>query len=114
MSVAAILSADIRARAAYLPPCPLCSHVGIPEISDIILGPAHRQMTRYKDSQTPRHTLTACCALSAGCLWLDSDAECAAWWREERQKPLACIATDNRRKSQLSKLAALNLEPIEL
>jgi len=105
MSLSATLTADIRARASYLPFCPLCSHVSIKEIQDILIGPSFRAVNGG-------HKLTQCCSLSATCEVFESEAEAATWWREKRRHPVRDIATDSRRRNTLAKLAAKNLEPL--
>lgn len=101
------LTADIRARASYLAPCPCCSFLGIPDFPDTIRGPVARQ--RRTDG---RHGLVRCCELSEGCGWHETASDAASWWRERRQQPLACIATENRRKNVIRKLQIAGLEAI--
>lgn len=97
---------DPRARAGYLPPCPLCSFVGIGGFSDVIHGPSHRDFRGESK-------LTQCCALSATDEAFRTPAEAAAWWRARRLEPSKDLATDNRRRNTLRKLAAKDMEPIE-
>lgn len=106
MTITAALSADIRARASYLPLCPLCSHVAVRDCADILNGPTHREFQG-------RHKLDQCCLLSAGCPPMESAADVAKWWRQRRLEPLKDLATDNRRRNCLAKLAAANLEAIK-
>lgn len=106
--IAAKISSDLRARAVYLPPCPLCSFIGVYEFPDMVRGPSHR-------SFRGQHKLDPCCTLSAGCDWKESQGEVAKWWREKRQQEInTCIATEGRRKNCMVKLLAANLEPLEV
>lgn len=102
----ATVCADLRARASWLPPCPLCSHVDVDGFPLTIVSPM-----AMKSRRNGAHGLLRCCALSDGCPWLDSAADVAAWWRERRITPLGNIALDNRRVHCLAKLAAHGLEP---
>lgn len=106
MSLSATITADLRARAGYLPPCPLCSFLGVQEQPDIIRGPSHRQFRQF-------HKLDQCCQLSANCPPMDSQAEVAAWWGARRQAEIkSCPSTETRRKSCLEKLRIKGHEPV--
>lgn len=106
MTIAETISADIRARADYLPPCPLCSFVSVADMADIVRGPTFRRGRNGSATVS----LFPCCKLSTDCPWMETEAEAAAWWREQRQRAHADAATDSRRRNQLTKLAAKGLE----
>lgn len=112
MTLAAI-SADIRARAGYLPMCPLCSFVS----ANILVRPGIRTVTfpatrDYPDGRTVVKIMGCCLYSTPNHNYFETETEAAAWWVIERQQSIADIATDNRRRSCLEKLAAANLEPI--
>lgn len=114
MSIASQLTSDIRSRANYLPYCPLCSFVGIPDRPDILHAPSHRSVTfgpseHYPEGRT-LHKLDSCCALSADCPPGDSQAEVAQWWRARRQESLMDLANDSRRRNTIARLAEKGLE----
>lgn len=115
MTIAATLTSDLRSRAAFIPYCPSCSHVGVDGFADILRGPSHREVHLAKTSRREArttHKLTACCMLSTTDEQFESEADAASWWRARRLQTLACRADDNRRRSTLAKLEAKGLEPI--
>lgn len=101
----ASIQAEQRARAAYLPPCPLCSFIGVNEFPDKVRGPWHREFRGA-------HKLTACCSLSTTEQQFESQAHAAQWWQARRLEPLSNPALESRRLSTLAKLSARNLEPL--
>ncbi len=103
--IAATLTADLRSRASYVPPCPVCSHLQIKDMPDIIRYPQIRQ---FRDL----FTLSGCCRLSDGCPWLDSPADVSSWWRARRSESCMNLATDERRRRTLERLKAKGLEAL--
>lgn len=101
----ASLTSDLRARASYLPFCPLCSNIGVDGYPDSLTGPTLRQFRGQSK-------IVACCALSATEEAFDTPASASAWWRAARLQTHRDPATDSRRLNTLAKLAAANLEPI--
>lgn len=106
MTLTATLSAELRSRAAYLPFCPCCTHLGVQGFPDALRGPSHREFRGM-------HKLTQCCLLSATDEQFESEAAASAWWRTKRLEPLKDIATNRRRLNTLAKLQAAGLEAIE-
>ncbi len=106
MTIAAQLSADLRAKASYMPPCALCSHIGVEGYPDQITSPRLRE---FRGEWKIDH----CCALSRTEHIFETAADAAAWWRVKRKETLPNVANDARRRSTLKKLALKSLEPID-
>lgn len=116
MTLTATLSADMRARASWLPFCPLCSHAGVTDFPDTLKGPSHRQKPLKPSEHYPEgrvlRKLVKCCSLSDTDQEFDSEADAASWWRSKRLQPLACVADEARRVRTLARLSDKGLEPI--
>ncbi len=104
--IAEYLTADLRSRAAYLPMCPLCSHCGVHDFPDMLIGPSLRQ---FGD----RVKVVWCCAYSEPDGYFDSEAEASQWWRQRRTESHPDLATNQRRLLTLARLKDRNLEAIE-
>jgi hypothetical protein len=112
MTLTSAINADRRARADYLPPCPLCSFLNA-DVS-IIRTPFLREFTRIHQGQSvTTYKLDHCCALSNTTEQFDSAAEAAKWWRNARQQPRSCTATESRRRHTMARLQEAGYEPIE-
>lgn len=110
-----MITADLRARCGYLGYCPLCSHIGVMDFPDMLIGPSHREVhLRAIGSMAVRITqkLRWCCSLSESTEQFDSPAEAAAHWREKRQQPLKDPSAESRRLLNLARFAQRGLEPI--
>lgn len=105
MTLAAQLSADIRAKASYFPLCPLCSHIGHHDTPDILNGPSVRE---FHGTFRINH----CCSLSNTNEHFDSKASASSWWRARRAEEHPDIATNSRRLNTLQKLEQKGLEPL--
>jgi len=113
--IAAQLTADIRARAAYMPPCPLCSHVGVRDFPDIIIYPNCREVRfppsrDYSEGRT-LHKFDPCCHLTR-IEPQDSADKVARLWREARQQPLTNPSEESRRQLMLLRLQEKGHEPL--
>ena len=110
-SVAAIqpqgIDTDARSRADFLPPCPLCSHVGVEGRDNIITYPFAARLLR-----TRRYWLQGCCSIGIPSPSFDTPAELAQYWRTCREKPLRDVSLENRRRSTLGRLEQLGYEPV--
>lgn len=117
MTISAQLTSDIRAKASFLPYCPLCSFVSVADTPDILRGPSHREVRLPASHLRPDgevlHKIDHCCSVSRTDLSFTSKAEASQWWRVKRQEPLVCPATESRRRNTLAKLLAAQLEPYE-
>lgn len=114
MTLTAAISADIRARAGYLPMCPLCSFVDV----NILVRPGIRSVAfpasrDYPGGRTVVKSDPCCMFSTPQHNYFESEAAVAQWWREHRLQPLAEPALDNRRRNCIAKLRAAGLEPIE-
>lgn len=107
MSLLETISADLRSRAGYCPPCPLCSFIGVQGYPNDIRGPQHRSVTFKATATHPErtiHVIMSCCSLSRTTDTFNSPSEAASWWRERRLQKHPDIATESRRVHCLSKL----------
>lgn len=114
MSLTTAISADIRARAGYIPFCCLCS---FPQVN-ILVRPGIRVVTFPATRDFPEgrtiFKLDGCCLFSTPQEnYFATEAEATQFWRAHRLQPLWDISTDNRRRNCIAKLREANLEPIE-
>ncbi len=106
-TIAAKITSDLRSRANYLPPCPLCSHTQVQDFPDSIRGPSHRTKTLKATHRRPEriiHRQTSCCALSTTEQDFESEADAARYWAWKRQQPLPDTASEMRRLRTLERL----------
>lgn len=107
---------DQRARADFVPMCPYCSFVSIPEQPDILHRPFIREVSFAPTFNFPEgrtvYKLDKCCSMSDCTIPFDSKASASSWWRARRAEEHPDIATNERRKNTLRKLTAANLEAL--
>lgn len=113
MTLTTTVSADIRARASFLPMCPMCSFPSV----NILVRPGLRVVTFPTTHDFPEgRTVTKldpCCMFSTPAHnYFESEAAVAQWWRAHRLQALAEPALDNRRRNCIAKLEIAGLEPI--
>lgn len=106
-----------RARADFVPMCPYCSFVSIPEQPDILHRPMIREVRfeptfSYPNGRTV-YKIDRCCRESEPNQHFDSKASASQWWRARRAEEHPDIATNERRKNTLAKLEAKGLEPLD-
>lgn len=106
----ASIQAEQRARANYLPYCCICSF----PTENILIRPSFRLATLKGGVEVVK--LTGCCRLSTpddDVNLFESEAAAAQWWRARRLEPHPDIAVDERRRLNLARFAAAQLEPFE-
>lgn len=117
MTLSSAILEDRRSRANYLPMCPLCS-LQVGTKAQILTGPSLRSVPFSPSRDFPEGRtvvkLDGCCKYSTPPEnYFDSEASAASWWRSARLMEVGSMATENRRRRTLARLAEANLEPIE-
>lgn len=98
-TLAASVIAELAADPCWMPPCPLCSHLGVRDFQDVIVTPT---LCPNRRNSTVR--IMRCCELSEQNNRFENAEEAAAWWREQRIIGKLSIVQDERRTLMLQRL----------
>jgi len=105
MTLTASVIADLSTDECWMPPCPLCSHVGVRDFADVLVTPT---LCPNRRNSTVR--IMRCCSLSRYDGAFASAVEAARWWREQRLNAPIDRADSERRAAMMERLRAAGYE----